>query len=208
MIKIIIADDHEIVLEGLASLVQPKDGIKMVGLAKNGKEVLAILHEKEVDLVVLDIEMPEMDGIETTKVIREQFPHIKILILTMYNEIGFIRKIMETGAQGYILKNKGKEELVYAIQAIYDGEEYYGKEVSKTVISSMKNTNSVGEVKLTRREIEVLKRIAQGDTTPIISERLHIAHATVETHRRNLIEKTGVRNTKMLVKFAVEHGYI
>lgn len=208
MTKIIIADDHKIVLEGLASLIKPKDGIEVAGEARNGQEVLDILHEKEVDLVVLDIEMPEMDGIETTTLIRERFPQVKILILTMYNEIGFIRKIIEAGAQGYILKNKGKEELVHAIQVIDKGEEYYGTEVSKTLIASMKNEKVVSEIRLTKRETEVLKLIAQGDTTPIISEKLFIAHSTVETHRRNLIEKTGVRNSKGLVRFAYNHGYL
>lgn len=208
MIKVIIADDHEIVLEGIASLVNPKDGIQVVGEAKNGHEVLQILGEKEADLVVLDIEMPGMDGIETTKIIRKQFPRVKILMLTMYNDINFIRKLIEIGANGYILKNKGKEELVYAVQAIYKGEEYYGDEVSKTLISSMKIKEVVDEIKLTKREVDVLKLIANGDTTRIISEKLYIAHSTVETHRRNLIEKTGAGNSKGLVKFALEHGYI
>jgi len=208
MIKIVIADDHEIVLEGLSSLIKPKDGIEITAKASNGREVLDVLQKKEVDLAVLDIEMPEMDGVETTKIIQEKYPHVKILILTMYNEIGFIRRIIEAGAQGYILKNKGKEELVHAIHAIHQGEEYYGNEVSKTLISSMKTKEVVNEIKLTKREIEVLKLIAAGDTTPIISKKLYIAHSTVETHRRNLMEKTGAKNIARLVKFAFEHGYM
>ena len=207
MIKVIIADDHKIVLEGLVSLISPNNDIVIIGEANNGNEVLQILEKKETDVVVLDIDMPEMDGIEATKIIRKRYPKVKILILTMHSTIGFVRKIVETGANGYILKNKGKEELVSAIKALHAGGEYFGQDITKILISSLKQSNMAGEIKLTRREIEVLKLIADEFTTPMISEKLHIAPTTVETHRRNLIEKTGVATTNGLVRFAVENGY-
>jgi len=207
MIKIIIADDHKIVLDGLTSIINTNDEIEIVGKALNGIQVIELLKTNSVDAVVLDIEMPEMDGVETAKIIKENYPQIKILILTMYNEIGFIRKILEAGAHGYILKNKGKEELVTALKSICNGMDYFGEEVSKTLFSSMRNKNVNGEIKLTKKETEVLKLIANGDTTPIISQKLFIANTTVETHRRNLIEKTGVKGTKGLIKFAIENGY-
>ncbi len=207
MIKIIIADDHEIVLDGLTSIINNNNDIEIVGKALNGIQVIELLKSNPVDAVVLDIEMPEMDGVETARIIKETYPEIKILILTMYNEIGFIRKILEAGAHGYILKNKGKEELVTAIKSIYNGMDYFGEEVSKTLFSSMRNNNVTGEIKLTKKEIEILKLIANGHTTPIISDTLFIAHSTVETHRRNLIEKTGTKGTKGLIKFAIENGY-
>ena len=207
MIKTVLADDHKIVLEGLAFMIENQNNIEVVGKALNGKEVLDVLSKNVVDVVVLDIEMPEMDGVETTRFIRQQYPDVKIVILTMYNTIGFIRKIAEAGAHGYILKNKGGEELVSAILAVYHGEEYFGEEVSKTLFSSMKQKNMAGEVRLTRREKDVLKLIADGLTSAQISEELSIAKTTVETHRRNLIDKTGVPNTKGLVRFAIEQGY-
>ncbi len=207
MIKIVIADDHKIVLEGIISLIKSEDEIEVVGEAKNGREVLHILDEKEVDIVVLDIEMPEMNGIETTKMIRKIFPHVKILILTMHDRSSFVRKIIESGAQGYILKNKGKEELVSAIRTIYEGEDYYGREVTKILISGMRTPKVFGEIKLTNREIEVLKYIVNGYSTPVIAKKLDISPHTVETYRRNLIEKTGSRNAVELAKFAVENGY-
>jgi two-component system, NarL family, nitrate/nitrite response regulator NarL len=207
MIKIIIADDHQIVLDGLVSLIKIDDGIEIVGKAINGKKVLDLLKINTVDIAVLDIEMPEMDGIETAILIKEQFPEIKVLILTMYNEIGFIRKIIQAGVNGYILKNKGKEELVKAIHSINEGEDYFGEEVTKTLVSSMRVKDVIGEIRLTKKEIEVLKLIANGDTTPIIATKLFIANSTVETHRRNLIEKTGVNGSKGLIKFAIEKGY-
>ena len=208
MIKIVIADDHEIMLEGISSLIKPKDGIKIVGEARNGIEVLNILRETETDIVVLDIEMPEMNGVEATKKIREDFPNIKVLILTMHNEASFIRRIIEAGAQGYILKNKGKEELVHAIQVIYEGGEHYTEEVSKKLISSMKDKKVVGDINFTKREIEILRLIADGDSTKTIAKKLHIEPTTVDTHRRNMIEKTGVKNSMELVKFTVKNGYV
>lgn len=208
MIKIIIADDHQIVLDGLVSIIHNDNEVEIIAMALNGTQVIELLQKNEVDIVVLDIEMPLMDGVETTRIIRKDYPNVKILILTMYNEIGFIRRIVEVGAHGYILKNKGKEELVSAIKTIYNGEEYFGEAVTKTMVSSMRVKDISGEIRLTKKEIEVLRLIACGDTTPIISEKLFIAHSTVETHRRNLIEKTGAKNSKGLVKFAVEKGYI
>jgi two-component system nitrate/nitrite response regulator NarL len=208
MIRVVIADDHKIVLEGLVSLIEANKNITIVGKATQGDEVLDILENKEVDVVVLDIEMPELDGIEATKIICEQYPKVKILILTMYNTIGFIRKIAETGAHGYILKNKGKEELIAAIHKVHAGGQYFGEDVTKILIASFKNAKMAGEIKLTKREVEVLKLIADEYTTPMISSKLHIASTTVETHRRNLIEKIGVSSTNGLVRYAVENGYI
>jgi DNA-binding NarL/FixJ family response regulator len=207
MIRILIADDHEIVVEGLQSLLAEEKDIEIIGEAKNGEEVLPLLETGNVDIAVLDISMPKIDGIELTKIIRKEFPQIKILILTMHNEIGFVRRVIEAGAHGYILKNKGKEELVRAIHALNNGNEYLGEEVTKTLFISMRTKDVFGEIKLTRREKEVLRLIANGDTTKTMSEELNIAPSTIETHRRNLIEKTGVKNSKGLVKFAIENGY-
>ena len=207
MIHILIADDHEIVVEGLRSLLKNETNIKIVGEANNGKDVLPILDKYEVHVAVLDISMPKMDGVELTSYMRKNYPDVKILILTMHNEIGFIRRIIEAGAHGYILKNKGKEELVKAINTLHNGSEYLGTEVTNTLFSSIRNNNVYGEIKLTKREKEVLKLIANSYTTPKISEKLHIAPSTVETHRRNLIEKTGAENSKGLVRFAIENGY-
>ncbi|MEX0273837.1 MAG: response regulator [Flavobacteriaceae bacterium] len=207
MIQIIIADDHEIVLEGIISLIDPNDGIEIKGTASNGEQVVPLLEGNQVDIAVLDINMPGIDGIDLTKLIKEKHPSVKILILSMYNEIGYIRKAIEAGAHGYILKNKGKEEFTTAIKEIHQGRDYFGEEVKTTLIASHRSKEVHGEIRLTKREKEVLHLIANGYTTPQISESLHIANSTVETHRRNLIEKTGVGSTKGLVKYAIENGY-
>lgn len=207
MINIIIADDHEIVVEGLRSLLKDEHGISIIGEAYNGEDVIPLLKSNLINVAVLDISMPKMDGVDLTKFIKNNYPNIRILILTMHNEIGFIRRVIEAGAHGYILKNKGKEELVRAIQTLHNGNEYLGEEVTKTLFSSIRNTTVYGEIQLTKREKEVLKLITDSYTTPKISDKLNIAPSTVETHRRNLIEKTGVKNSKGLVKFAIENGY-
>lgn len=208
-IKVLIADDHQMVIDGLMSLLECESHIEVVGQALNGKAVLEILEKQEVDIAILDIEMPELTGVEATKIIKEKYPNVKVLILSMYNTEKFVQNLIEIGADGYILKNKGKEELVKALHYIMEGDEYFGREVEKTYRKAKKKKSVENEhVRLTKREKEVLKLIAIGDTTPIISNKLFIAASTVETHRRNLIEKTGVRNSKGLVKYAIDNNYI
>jgi DNA-binding NarL/FixJ family response regulator len=210
MIRIILADDHQIVLDGLKMLLQEEPHIQLVGEAINGKQVLNLLEREAVDIAVLDVEMPVMNGIEASEIIREKYPDTKILILTMYNDQAFIRKLIEIGASGYILKNKGKEELAEAIKDISEGKTYFGREVTNTLISGIQTVvknKPAEEIPLTKREIDVVKLIADGKSTPQIAEELFIAHSTVETHRRNLIDKTGVPNSKALIKWAIQHGY-
>lgn len=207
MIKIIIADDHEIVVEGLLSLIKPEDGISVIGVANNGEEVIPLLENNSIDVAVLDINMPKMDGVEVTNYIRSKFPHIKILILTMYKDAKFIRRVLEVGAHGYILKNKGKEELVTAIKAVYEGDEYIGEDVKKALISSLRSNKVHGVIQFTKREKEVLKLIANGCSTPEIAKQLNRAESTISSHRKNLIEKTGVKNSKELIIFAIQNGY-
>lgn len=210
MIKIVLADDHQIVLDGLKMLLHEEYNIELVGEAINGKEVINILETRPVDIAVLDVEMPVMNGIEASEIIKERFPNTKILILTMYNDQAFIRKLIEIGASGYILKNKGKEELVEAIKDIAEGKTFFGREVTNTLISGIQTVikhKPEKEIPLTKREIDVVKLIADGKSTPQIAEELFIAHSTVETHRRNLIDKTGVPNSKALIKWAIKMGY-
>jgi len=208
-IKIIIADDHQIVIDGLKSILSKEIDMEVVKTAKNGEEVIDNLEKELVDIIVMDIEMPILTGIEATEIIKNKYPSVKILILSMYNTAKFVQSLIEIGANGYILKNNGKEELVKAIRFIMEGDEYFGREVEKTLRQSLKRKKeNYTEVKLTAREKEVLKLIAIGDTTPIIAKKLFIAHSTVETHRRHLLEKTGVRNSKSLVKYAYENGFL
>lgn len=207
MINIIIADDHEIILEGLESVIKKDSNLRIVGKGFNGKDVLSLVNNHDVNIVILDINMPEMDGIETTIQLKKDNPNIKILILTMHEEIGFIRSIVQAKANGYILKNKGKEELLHAIYSIIDNKDYYSNEIAQSIIATLRSAHITGDIKLTNREKEVLYLIGEGMTTLQMSEKLSIAPTTIETHRRNLLMKTGVKNSKALIKFAIENGY-
>ena len=211
MIKVLLADDHQIVLDGLSLLLGADKDIEKVYEATDGDLVLKALKVKDVDVVVLDIEMPIKDGIETTRSIRENFPHVKVLILTMYNTENFIKELVKAGASGYILKNRGKEELVDAIKKVADGGKYFGDAVTETLINGIKTpdkSQALDQVIFTKREKEVLNLIAEGLSTPQIAEKLFIAHSTVETHRRNLIDKTGVPNSKALIRYAYKNGLV
>lgn len=208
-IKIIIADDHQIVLDGLHLVFKEAPHIEVVSQAQNGEEVLAYLreHKHNVDVAVLDIEMDQLNGIETTKKIREFYPHIKVLILTMYKTNGFITQMVHAGVSGYVLKERGHAELVKAVETVHSGEEYYDRDVAKILIDGIKNDGPV-PIKLTRREIDVLKLIGEGMTTPQIAEKLFISENTVNTHRKHLLEKLGAKNKSDLIKYAIENGFV
>lgn len=208
-IKILIADDHQIVIDGIRALLKNNHNIYVVGEALDGQEVLDILQQRTTDIAILDINMPSINGIEVTKIIKEQYPNTKVLFLTMHDTQEFVYQALNIGADGYIVKNKGKEELEAAIHALTNGEEYFGKEANKALRYGLRKKQAENnQIPLTKREIEVLKLIADGFTTPRISEKLCIAPSTVETHRRSLIEKTKVKNSKGLVRFAIEHKYV
>ena len=187
MIRVLLADDHQIVLDGLSLLLEMENDIQKVDGVLDGRMVLKVLEYAEVDVAVIDVEMPEMDGIETTIAIKEKYPQVKILILTMYNEESFITQLIQAGASGYILKNRGKEELVDAIRKVAKGGEYFGEAVTRTLVNSLKTPKKRSDndlVQFTKREEEVLKLIADGLSTPQIAEKLFIAHSTVRNPQK------------------------
>lgn len=210
MIKVLIADDHQMFIDGLKSMLEDTDSIKVVGEAMDGNEVLRQCDTKDVDIVIMDISMPEMDGIEATKQLLKKHPNIKVLGLSMYNDRNFISDLLKTGAHGYILKNTGKDDLITAINSIQAGETYLGGEVSKTLLNSfMKKTKKMQVIeKLSEREKEVLESIASGFTTQEIANKLYISKNTVETHRKNLLFKLKARNTAELINNAYKERII
>jgi two-component system nitrate/nitrite response regulator NarL len=207
MINLLIADDHQVVIDGLKSLLSLEDDFQVVGEAQNGKMVLEALKDQKIDVVLLDINMPEMDGIETARRMREQHPNVKILILTMYNRPEFIRNIIEVGASGYVLKNVGKEELINSIRKVERGEDYFSLSVTNTLMDSFKSGTESSKVELTKRERGVLTLIAEGNKTSEIAEKLFISTHTVNTHRKNLLSKLNIKNTAGLVRYAIENGF-
>lgn len=210
MTRVLIADDHQMFVDGLKSLLEDEKELFVVGEAKNGFEVLEICDRDPVDIVIMDINMPLMDGIQTSKELSKKHPSIKILALSMYNDRDYISDILKAGALGYVLKNTGKENLLNAISTLQSGSNYLSEEVSKTLLSSfIKNVPYEHTIeKLSDREKEVLDCIASGLTTQEIGEKLFISKNTVETHRKNLLYKLKARNTAELVNNAYKQRLI
>lgn len=198
-------------IDGIKALLLNEKDIKLVGEALSGKEAIAGVTKERPDIILLDINMPDMDGIETTRELRKNFPDIKIIILTMHNNYEFISTLVSEGASGYILKNTGKVELIKAIKTVYSGSTFFSVAVTETI---MKNLNrkpeeeKLGAVQLTKREKEILILIAQELSTKQIAEKLFISVNTVETHRKNLMAKLHAKNVTGLVKFAIQVGLI
>ena len=212
-IKIIIVDDHKMFRDGIRALLEKEKNIEVVADAKDANELLNILKNITPDVILMDIDMGETNGIDATAEVKRSHPEINILALSMHGEHNYILKMLEAGATGYILKNAGKEEMLTAIISVASGDSYFSREVSSRLIEylnkpqiSIKNTDK--EIPLTNREIEILKLIAQEYSNPEIAEELFISIRTVDTHRRNLIEKLGVKNTAGLVKFAIRKGLV
>ncbi len=209
MIRIFLVDDHQMVIDGISSILADVEEVKVVGTASNGKEALEKIAVDAHDLILLDINMPEMDGIEVVNHLRENGDHTKVLILTMHNNAQFTKQLSALGVNGCILKNTGKSELLNAIKTIYQGEKYYGKAVTDNLLSSMEKTEkAVNKVKLTKREVQIVKLIANEMTTNEIADELSISTLTVETHRKNIVSKLKVKNAAGLVRFAFENGLV
>ncbi len=212
MIKILIADDHQLFIDGIKSLVNSMQNMEIIAEVGNGKQLLEVLEHTSSDIILMDINMPEMDGIEATKQVKIKYPSVKILMLTMFSSREYIEKLLRAGADGYILKNTGKVELQEAIETIVNGESYFSKEVTERIMEGLQKKKSAEKksyiVELTEREIEVLKLIVQEFTTAEIAEKLFISTHTVETHRKNLISKLNVRNIAGLVKYAMQNGLV
>ncbi len=208
-IKVLIADDHKMMLDGLHSLLSTEANIQIVGQAMNGLQVLEILHQQPVDVAVIDIGMPEMDGYETVLKMKQLAPATRVIILSLHKDEKHVGRLLKAGVSGYIIKDRGGEELVKAINEVARGNEYFDNEVQKVSLKAMQNKNAGPdkELRFTAKEEEVLHYIADGLSSKQIGEKLFIAESTVETHRKNLLGKTGLPNSKHLLKWAIEKGY-
>jgi len=203
MIKILIVDDHPVVAEGLRKLIQDSKIAEVIGVAGSGKACMDFLKWEKPDIIFLDINLPDASGLDLCKTIKEKNPAQKILALTTFNERSVVLKMMENGADGYILKNSESDEILEAIKEINAGNKFLAVEVEAIL---KKKTD--GGMILTRREKEVLNLIADGLTNQEIAEKLFISPLTVDSHRKNLITKLSARNTASLIKLAVEKGLI
>lgn len=211
-IKILLADDHKIVRDGIKLMLEPQPGIDVVDEAENGKQVLSKIEGQVIDLVIMDINMPEMDGITTTRALKEKYPDMKVLALTMSNDDLHIRQMIQAGASGYIMKSAGRNELKDAVHAIMDGKHYFSDEATQSImldlVKGKGKSSSPDPIHITDRELEILELIVKEFTNQEIAEKLFISSRTVDAHRRNLLQKTGARNTAGLVKYAFQHNLI
>ena len=197
------------VIDGLMGYLNNLDQFEIKGHASNGVNALEALKPIEVDVVLTDIQMPAMDGIELTRQLIAKNPNQKVLALTMFNEPMFIKKMLQVGALGYVLKNAGKAEIVSAVTQVAQGHQYYSPEVTEVVMNHLRGAPGKGatgvSVPITEREREILYLILQQNSNKEIAEKLFISARTVEAHKRNLIEKTGSKNIAGLVLFAIEN---
>lgn len=219
MINIILTDDHQIIRDGLKALLKEEETIHVIGEASDGDELMRMLPALTPDVVLMDMNMPMKDGFETTKLIRENYPDIKVLVLTMLNHESYINRVMDMGAFGYVLKSAGREELCTAIKLVASGTPYICAEVALELLKKVQNPLTYlsdagatradkGMKDLSKREVEVLGLISEGFTNAEIADKLFTSKRTIETHRQNLLEKTQTKNTATLIKFAMLRGII
>jgi DNA-binding NarL/FixJ family response regulator len=219
MIKILLVDDHKIIRDGIKSLLKEEADIQVIGEASNGRELIDVLPTIEVDVILMDINMPVMDGFETTKYVTANFPGIKVLVLSMLDHENYISRMMEAGALGYLLKNTGRDELLHAIKMVASGNTYICSDIAINLLKIINHgpapkieSQSIPEktvnTELSKREIEVLKLIAEGFTNAEIADKLFTSKRTIESHRQKLIEKTQAKNTAALIKYAISKGII
>jgi DNA-binding NarL/FixJ family response regulator len=203
--NILIADDHSMIRDGLKNLIGQNKDYAIVGEARNGKEALELFKSLSPDLIILDISMPDMNGMEVSKSILSSNPLANIIILSMYDGEDYISRCLELGVKGYVVKNESGVELDYAINSVLQGKNYFSRQAQDVIFK--KYSQNVGKkkqreelVKLTKREIEIIRLISEGLTSQQIADKLFISPRTVETHRANLMKKVGVRNAIELVK--------
>lgn len=210
MIRLLVIDDHPIVIDGLRQVFQETDDIQMVAEALSGVDAKDCLSTQEIDVIILDISLPDTNGMDLCKYIHAHYPHIAIIGLTTYEETSFISRLLRNGAKGYLFKNSPKEQLIEAVRTVATGDAYMSQAVNEKLIAKALNKRPQGGFipKLTRREKEVLELIVEELTTQEIADKLSLSVSTVETHRMHLTSKLGARNTAGLVKNALLYGLI
>lgn len=211
--KIVLADDHIMLRHGLKSIIEGNDGFKVIGEAGDGAELLALLRKVEPDLVILDISMPKIRGIEAAAEISMVFPAMKLLILTMHKREQYLHHALSAGVDGYLLKEDAPKEIFTAIETIRQGKKYISPLLSEMLTEEMVRAYQKGEFKisstpLTVREREVLKLVAEGKSNKEVAELLNISLRTVHHHRASLMQKLKIRKTADLVRYAIEKGYV
>ena len=209
--NLIIADDHKMFIDGLISILNDAPEFSVILTAKNGAQVvkcLGINGVENIHLLITDLTMPEMDGIELNKIVKESYPSLKTLVVSMHIDGNMIDKLIRNNVDGYVPKNAEKDELLTAIRTIIKGEKYFSSEIKKAYTDAMFENKKAEEVNLTDREKEVLKLIAEEYTTQEIADELFLSKHTIESYRKNLISKLNVKNLAGLTKHALKMGLL
>jgi DNA-binding NarL/FixJ family response regulator len=212
-IKITIADDYKIFRDGLKVSLSQDENFEIIGEADNGEDLIASIEINKPDVIIMDLKMPIMDGMEATQIIRKKYSDIKILVVSMYDDDKFIIHLMEIGANGYLLKNADPAEIIKAIHSVYENGYYFNDIVNKALLKKLVLKGNIKpsfnqNVELTERELEVLKMVCEEKTATEIGKEIFLSPRSVEGIRQRLIEKIGVRNTAGLVMFAYKSGIV
>jgi DNA-binding NarL/FixJ family response regulator len=202
--KVFIVDDHYMVIEGIRSLLQNDKEIEWMGHASNAASCLAFIKTNQPDVILMDINLPDKSGIDLCKEVRATYPHVFVIGLSTFNQLSFIEKMLEFGASGYLIKNADRSEIMEAIQAVMHGKQYLSADASQVVRHAQNDNTTM----LTRREKEVLALIAEGLTNQEIANQIFVSVSTVDTHRKNLLQKLNAKNTASLVKLAMDQRLI
>jgi len=214
MINILIADDHAMFADGIASILKNEQSLNVVGACIDGPSTLDFLKSNKVDILLLDVNLPGMSGIDVCKEVTSHFKDTKVLAISMFNEESFVSEILNNGAMGYILKNTGRDELLKAIDTVLSGKSYFSDDVTQTIMKGLMKQRTASKKtepelpKISRREKEVLELIMKEHTTQEIADQLFISLKTVESHRSNLLAKLNARNTAGLVRIAMEYNLL
>jgi DNA-binding NarL/FixJ family response regulator len=206
-LNLLIADDHQMITDGLSHILTSEETIGKIHVARNGKEAVLLALNEKIDIIIMDLNMPQLSGAEATEIIKKEKPAIRIIVVSMLGESAVVNKLLKLGADAFINKGAGKDELLKAIEKVMHGEKYVSPEISMSFFKHLRERGSdttTGK-HLTKREIEIIGHISNGLTNNEIAARLFLSTVTVDTHRKNILAKLGLKNTASLVRYAMEN---
>lgn len=210
-VNILIADDHQLIIDGLSTILTNEKTVGKIYSANNGKEAVDIALQNDIDCVIVDINMPVLNGLEATKVIKKEKPGIKIIVLSMQSDASIVNKMLKAGADAFVNKDTGKEELLRAIEKVMADGKYISPEIANNLFSHLSEKKIIDAEpgkRLTPRELEIVRYIAEGFTNNEIAKRLFLSISTVDTHRKNILSKLQLKNTASLVKYAADNNLL